>query len=113
MEVQIRDSLFVLLVCTPTYKSKSENRTGVVGYEGALITAEVYAKANHRKFIPLLRKGEWNTAAASWLLGKNYLDFRGDPYPEAGYQSLLQTLHARVPGAPPIGARPTRAPSSA
>lgn len=70
------------------------------------MTAEVYANANHRKFIPLLREGEWRYAAPSWLSGKIYLNFRGNPYPYDSYDQLLRTLHGAVEGPPPVGPRP-------
>ena len=58
MEEAIRENDFVLIVCTPEYKKKSEGRRGGVGYEGDIMTAEVLQKQNHRKFIPVLREGD-------------------------------------------------------
>ena len=54
MEREIRENKFVIIVCTPKYKAKSEGRVGEVGYEGDIMTAEVLAKRNHRKFISVL-----------------------------------------------------------
>jgi hypothetical protein len=47
MESAIRDNDFVLMICTPTYKSKSDGRRGGVGYEGSVITGELFARGNH------------------------------------------------------------------
>jgi len=44
MEESIRDNEFVLIVCTPNYKNKSDNRKGGVGYEGDIMTAEIMAE---------------------------------------------------------------------
>lgn len=107
MERAIRDNQFVLIVCTPGYKKRSDERKGGVGYEGDIITGEVAAKQNHRKFIPLLRSGEWADAAPSWVAGKYFIDLRGTPYREAQYADLLATLHGERPKAPPLGTRPT------
>jgi hypothetical protein len=74
MEREIRKNDFVIVVCTPKYKTKSEARTGGVGYEGGIMTAEVFAKQNHRKFIPVLARGGWAEAAPSWLSGSRYVD---------------------------------------
>ena len=74
MERAIAENLYVLIVCTPRYKSRSERREGGVGYEGDIITAELLQSRNHRKFIPILRKGEWQDAAPSWLAGKYYIE---------------------------------------
>ena len=103
MEEAIRDNDFVLIICTPRYKVKSDSRTGGVGYEGDIITAEVMAKKNNRKFIPILRRGEWNEAAPSWVLGKIYIDLSGISYSERNYHELLDTLLGRRPQAPPVG----------
>ena len=103
MEQSVRDYDFVLIICTPQYKSRSDNRTGGVGYEGDIMTAEVYVHRNHEKFIPLLCKGEWKDAAPSWLAGKAFLDFRGDSYSEDEYQKLYRNLFDKREKAPPLG----------
>lgn len=106
MERAVRDNDFVIIVCTPRYRAKSETRSGGVGYEGDIITAEVATRQNHRKFIPILRLGEWESAAPSWLLGKVYVDLRGQPYPEPRYEDLIVTLHGTREEAPPVGPGP-------
>jgi hypothetical protein len=69
MEQAVRDNDFVLIVCTPKYRAKFDNRTAGVGYEGDIIQGEVFVKSNHRKFIPILRRGTWEEVAPSALLG--------------------------------------------
>ena len=90
MERSVRTSDFVLIVCTPRYRQRSNDRTSGVGYEGDIMSAEVLAFANHRKFIPLLRTGSNQDAIPSWLLGKLFLDFRGQPYSEQEYEQLVR-----------------------
>jgi hypothetical protein len=106
MESSIRENDFVLIICTPRYKVKSDKRSGGVGYEGDIITSEVFTQGNQRKFIPILREGEWNDSAPSWLLGKYYIDLRGNTYSEDNYNDLLATLHNLRTQAPPIGKVP-------
>ena len=106
MEKSIRKNDFVLIICTPHYKEKSDDRTGGVGYEGDIMTAEIFSKSNHRKFIPVLREGEWNKASPSWLLGKYRIDLRGKKYSETQYKDLLITIHGTRPQAPPVGSIP-------
>jgi hypothetical protein len=108
MERSIRENSYVLIVCTPNYKLKSDNRKGGVGYEGDIMTAEAYTKGNHRKFIPILRDGDWATAMPSWLSGKYSIDLSLDPYSEEQYHDLLATLHNRRDQLPPLGAVPSR-----
>jgi hypothetical protein len=109
MERAIAGNLFVLIVCTPRYKSRSELREGGVGYEGDIITAELLQARNHRKFIPILRKGEWRDAAPSWLAGKYYIDLRDGPNYEAQYEDLLSTLLGSRPAPPPVAEKPVTA----
>jgi hypothetical protein len=68
MEAAVRANDFVLIVCTPRYRDRSDQRMGGVGYEGDIMTAEVMAKRDHRKFIPILRSGEWDAASPSECL---------------------------------------------
>lgn len=103
MERSVRDNDFVLIVCTPQYKTRSDNRTGGVGYEGDIMTGEVFVHGNDEKFIPLLREGEWEDSAPSWLQGKYYIDFSGEPYSEDSYQELVDYLFDQREKAPPIG----------
>jgi len=107
MESAIRNNEFVLIVCTPGYKRRSDERKGGVGYEGDVITGEVATKQNHGKFIPLLRAGDWSVAAPSWVAGKYFIDLRGEPYSEAHYADLIATLHGERAQVPPLGSRPS------
>lgn len=103
MESAVRESDYVLVVCTPSYKRKSDERSGGVGYEGDTMTAEVFALDKRAKFIPLLREGDWRAASPSWLLGAYYLDMRGAPYSSATYGELLDLLLGRRKKAPGLG----------
>jgi len=103
MERAIRDNQFVVIICTPRYKRRSDEREGGVGYEGDIMTAEVMTSRNHRKFIPVLRDGEWALAAPSWLIAKYYINLSGDPYSERDYEDLVRTLLGIREIAPPIG----------
>lgn len=106
MEKAIRENDFVLIICTPRYKQRSDGRIGGAGYEGDIMTAEVFTKGNHQKFIPILRRGDWQDAAPAWLGGKYYVDLCGDPYPAPQYEDLLTTLHNAREEAPPVGSIP-------
>jgi hypothetical protein len=108
MERAIRENNYILIVTTPRYKARSEKREGGVGYEGDIMTAEVLTTGNHRKFIPILRRGTWSEAAPSWLAGKYHIDLRGDPYSEPGYEDLITTIYGTRSQAPALGPVPQR-----
>ena len=106
MERAVRENDFVIAVCTPRFKERSEERGGGVGYEGDIMTAYAFTGGDKRKFIPVLRRGSWREAAPTWLLGRAKIDLSRDPYSESEYEELLRTLHGAREEAPPIGHRP-------
>lgn len=104
MEAAVRDNDYVLVVCTPHYKERSDSRQGGVGYEGDIMAGELLTQRNQRKFIPLLRAGDSGSAVPSWLAGKYYVDLRGEPLPQDAYADLLNTLLGTRESAPQLGA---------
>lgn len=102
MKKAVREADVVLIVCTPSYKKKSEGRTGGVGYEGHIMTAELYQRNNQRKFIPVIRVGDHHDALPGWLAGKRALDLKGNGFGKE-FGVLIDALHGRLPSAPPIG----------
>src|SRR5258708_2924110 len=106
MEKSVTNSKFVILVCTPSYAVRANNREGGVGYEATIITGELAEKINKRKFIPVLRDGEWNSSLPVWIKTKLGVDLRNDPYSEEEYQNLLRAVHDEPPEPPPVGPKP-------
>jgi tetratricopeptide (TPR) repeat protein len=103
MDKAIRENDFVLIVCTPRYKLKADGGLGGVGFEGDVMLGHIFTTSNHRKFIPVLRKGEWELAAPSALLGKFWIDLREGPDYEQQYQQVLRTLLGQREQAPRVG----------
>lgn len=106
MEKSIRENDYIIIVCTPRYRERSDSRAGGVGYEGDIMTGEVLTRRNNRKFIPVLRGPSWEESAPGWLQGKYYIDLSEEVY-ERGYVELRETLHGNRPKAPPVGQAPT------
>ena len=106
MEREIREAEKVIIVCTPGYKRKSEARTGGVGYEGSIIAAQIFAQQSRRKFIPVLARGAWRESAASWLIGKSYVDLSDNSRYATGYKDLLSTILGTLPKPPLLGPKP-------
>ena len=106
MEAAIREHDFVIIVCTPHYKQRSDARTGGVGYEGDIMTGELLGQRDDRKFIPILRRGDATEAVPTWLSGKYYVDLRETAGVEEWYGDLLSTLHGQREAAPPLGQPP-------
>lgn len=111
MEQSISNSDYVLIICTPTYKSKSDSRKGGVGYEGHIISAELLTQGNERKFIPVIRKGTATNSIPTFLSGKLGIDLSNTIHYENSYKDLLTTLYG-VKRKPQIRTRPPYIPKS-
>jgi hypothetical protein len=106
MEKLVRENERVLVICTPTYKEKSDGSIGGVGYESDLMTGEMLTQSKREKFIPVLRTGNWTESIPSWLSGRSGVDLRGEEYSSSEYRKLVNELHGRMPQAPPLGLPP-------
>lgn len=92
MEQSITAADYVLIICTPTYKEKADNRQGGVGYEGHIISGELFSKGNEHKFIPVIRKGNVRTAIPTYLSGKLGIDLTGKTDYVSNFRDLVTTL---------------------
>lgn len=106
MEQEITNADFVLIICTPSYKEKADNRKSGVGYEGHIISNELMQGHNERKFIPLIRKGSVSESFPIYLAGKLGINFKEDSNFENSYKDLLATLYGKRKK-PEIGKMPT------
>jgi ribosomal protein L36 len=103
MEKSISTNDYVLVICTPKYKEKSDARIGGVGYEGDIITAELLSDRNTKKFIPVLRSGDKSTAIPVWLNGHYYVNLSGNLDSNIEYKDLSSTMLGSREKAPPVG----------
>ena len=106
MEQSIAAADRVLIICTPTYKEKSDNRKGGVGYEGHIISGELLTANNERKFIPVIRKGTVLTSIPNCLAGKLGVDLTGQSNYEDNYRDLITTIFG-TKKKPSVGKRPS------
>lgn len=106
MEQSVSNVDYVLIICTPTYKSKSDMRKGGVGYEGHIISGELLTKGNERKFIPVIRKGNIADALPDFLAGKYGIDLTGGKEFENNYKDLITTIY-EAKKKPKVGRQPS------
>ena len=92
MESSIANADYVLIICTPKYKEKSDDRKGGVGYEGHIISAELLNQGNERKFIPVIRKGNISESLPVFLVGKLAIDLTDGKRYNENYADLITTL---------------------
>jgi len=113
METSIRESNFVLLVCTPTFAEKADAGKGGVGYEKSIVTGEIFgASPSPLKFVPLLRTGSPESSLPSYLKSRAYIDFRDDGAFGSSLENLLRHIYQSPKyERPPLGAKPNFAAS--
>lgn len=108
MESQIRDSDFVILICTPLYAEKSNIPRGGVGYEKNIISAEMLQSSDLRpKFVPILRNGTFDNSLPTYLGSKYAIDFRETQDQSIALDELLRAVYKQPhPEKPPLGQNP-------
>ena len=95
VETSIRKSDFVLLICTPTFAQKVNNRKGVVGFENQIIAGEILEGSfSPKQVVPILRKGSRRESIPSYVKGKVYIDFRDDKVFDEKFKDLLEHIFA-------------------
>ncbi|NMA50023.1 MAG: TIR domain-containing protein [Tissierellia bacterium] len=106
MEKSITEADYVLIICTPNYKERSDNRSGGVGYEGHIISDELLSSKNEKKFIPIIKKGSTKMALPKCLAGKLAIDFTNETNWNDNYKDLITTIYGQN-RKPPIGTKPS------
>jgi len=106
MENSITNADYVLIICTPIYKEKSDSRKGGVGYEGHIISGELFTRGHERKFIPVIRKGTSKSSIPNCLSGKLGIDLTSGNHYEDSYKDLLTTLYGGRKK-PEVGKKPS------
>lgn len=108
MEQCIRESSYVLLICTPTFAQKADHVKGGVGYEKTIVTGQIFASTpRETKFVPILRAGTAAEAIPSYLKAKAYMDMRNESEFRQGLEDLLRHIHdAPAVLRPALGMKP-------
>lgn len=84
----------VLLIMTPEYKNKADERKSGIGYEYQIISTEFSKNiAVNHKFIPVLRKGTSSDSIPVFLQSYLFLDMSTDNEFERKYLELLKNIY--------------------
>lgn len=106
MEQAVAESNFVVVVCTPIYAERANKRQGGVGYESMVITSELAEHMLTNKFIPVLRRGTWDSCLPIYLKSRLGVNLSDEPYREDEYEKLLRVLHGEPIQPPRLGSKP-------
>ncbi len=112
MEQSVNDNSIgkVLVICDKSYCDKANLRTGGVGDETVIITAEVYGQVKQEKFIPIVfeRDSEGKECIPHYIKSKIYIDLSEDNVEyEKHFEILLRDIY-NCPSfpKPTLGQRP-------
>lgn len=107
MEEMIAKSHRALIILTPNYKTRADNRIGGVGYEYSLITSEVFKNQASSKFIPILRQGTIEESSPRTLESKIAIFMREEDNFEEQLEELCREIHNEPKiKVPQIGPKP-------
>lgn len=95
MEQSIKESDFVLIICTSNYKKKADQRIGGVGYEETIITADVCRNRNDRKYITVLAPNNRDLSVPIWAESKYSVDLSTKTKFEENFDALVKTILGR------------------
>lgn len=91
---KIQHSDKVILILTPEYKIKADNRTSGIGYEYQIITTEISKIiSQNNKYIPVLKDGAKEDSIPIFLQSFLYLDITNDNLFEEKYLELLKNIY--------------------
>lgn len=92
MENSVATSDKVLVIATPEYKDRADQRKRGVGYETSLITDDLVNDKNCIKFIPIIRKGTKEESFPRYLGSRKGLDMTDDSCYIAQLEELVTNL---------------------
>jgi hypothetical protein len=108
MEKSINEADVVLVVCTPAYVKKANERERGVGAETSLISSKFFSGRPEKEIIPIIRSKEPSTPhTPDYMSSLFFVDFRDDKKFDRKMEELLRHLH-RQPKyiRPPLGRVP-------
>lgn len=108
MEQAIEKADKVLIILTPNYKIRAEERTNGVGYETTMIAQELFAsEITNIKFLPIIRKGNAKTSSPKFLKSKVYRNMVDDKLYYSELIKLAKEIYDQpVTPKPKLGAIP-------
>ncbi|KAA8561428.1 hypothetical protein FX985_01480 [Pseudomonas extremaustralis] len=100
----------VVLICDEAYARKANSRTGGVGTEAQIISAEIYQAASNTKFVAVVREydDQGKACVPKYYTSRIYIDLSDSPRYAIEFDRLIrwahdQPLHVR----PPTGKKPS------
>jgi ABC-type antimicrobial peptide transport system permease subunit len=108
MERALGNADKVLVIFTPNYKLKADNREGGVGYEYSILNNDIYKNiAGNSKYIPVLKNGTMETSVPAFIQQFIAIDMRDDAQYEQKIREMTLTLYDKsIIEKPVLGKKP-------
>lgn len=88
----------ILIIMTPNYKLKADKRQGGVGFEYSIITQEYFnTQSDTVKIMPILKSGDLNTSAPTYIKSKVYHDMTDDKLYDTQLFKLRNLIYDKSP----------------
>lgn len=99
----------IIIVFTPNYKLKADQRKGGVGYEYSIMNVDLYNnQTSSEKIIPILRAGSKENSIPTFMQQFIHLDIRNNENFETSYLDLLRDIYNEPAiQKPQLGFKPT------
>ncbi len=108
MEKAVNRTNKVLLILTPNYKHKADNRIGGVGYEYSMVSQEFYENNDTDKFIPIVREGSFDSSAPYFIKSVISHSMTNDETYHRDFDNLLRIIYDEPEiKRPPLGKKPS------
>ena len=92
METNLRESDYILMICSNKYVNKANNGQGGVGYEKMILTSKLLENINDNKIIPIIKQNGTHNVP-TFLKTKLFIDLSADDSFEFNYDELARTIH--------------------
>ncbi|MEM9548490.1 MAG: toll/interleukin-1 receptor domain-containing protein [Bacteroidota bacterium] len=108
MEKNLRESDYIIMVCTDNYVKKANEGRGGVGYEKMIITSEYMNNISNNKVIPIIKQ-MGTSDVPTFLKTKLHINFSNKENFDFALDELIRTIHKRpIVVKPAIGNNPFR-----
>ncbi|GAB3754906.1 toll/interleukin-1 receptor domain-containing protein [Spirosoma pomorum] len=96
MEKSLEAADKVLIILTPNYKTKAEDRRGGAGFEHSIISQELYdLQDQNDKYLPVLRAGTTQTSAPGYIKTLVYRSMVNDNQYESDLLKLVKDIYGK------------------
>lgn len=92
MTTSVTEADRIILICSPTFKQKSDHMQDASGFEASMISNDLIKDITRTKFLPIFRIGEPKECMPNYLGNRNGLIWHENDDDKAKYAVLVEDL---------------------